>query len=151
MSDKGKVKSKGDEKKVGKVPEGTVAEITEWVGDDPRRAKKALKEENKSDSPRSTLVEALEKLIPAKEEDEEQPEANQDLPEEEPEAAEDEDLGEDEPVEDAEETEPMTPEEATAEYDEDLDDAEDDTTGHENEVGEGEEEDEDKEEVQKDG
>ena len=26
---------KGDEKKVGKVPEGTVAEVTEWVGDDP--------------------------------------------------------------------------------------------------------------------
>lgn len=45
------------------VPDGTVDEVNEWVGDDAGRARKALAAEKKSDDPRVTLVESLEKVI----------------------------------------------------------------------------------------
>lgn len=45
-----------------KVPEGTVPEVVEEVGDDPELAKATLEAEKESDSPRSTLVEKLEKV-----------------------------------------------------------------------------------------
>jgi len=44
------------------VPDGTAAEVLEWVGDDPDRAAAALKAEGERDKPRTTLVSALEKL-----------------------------------------------------------------------------------------
>ena len=43
------------------VPEGTAAEILEWVGDDPQRARAALEAEQASSSPRVTLVATLER------------------------------------------------------------------------------------------
>jgi len=45
------------------LPEGTTAEILEWVGDNPTRARKALAAERKTDDPRVTLVEPLQKII----------------------------------------------------------------------------------------
>lgn len=46
-------------------PDGTVADVQAWVGDDPRRAEAALKAEQKRDTPRSTLVGALEQQTSA--------------------------------------------------------------------------------------
>jgi hypothetical protein len=40
----------------GEVPDGTVDEVKEWVGDDPDRAQQALDAENAKASPRSSLV-----------------------------------------------------------------------------------------------
>ena len=44
------------------VPDGSVSVVTEWVGDDPERAKQALRVERQKDNPRVTLVEALERV-----------------------------------------------------------------------------------------
>lgn len=45
------------------VPEGSIKEVTAWVGDDKDRAQAALDEENKKDNPRKSLVEKLEDII----------------------------------------------------------------------------------------
>ncbi len=50
------------------VPEGTVATVLGWVGDDRERAVRALEVENAADRPRSTLVGALEALATEPEE-----------------------------------------------------------------------------------
>jgi hypothetical protein len=44
------------------VPDGTAAEVLEWVADDPQRAGAALVAETARERPRSTLVAHLEKL-----------------------------------------------------------------------------------------
>jgi hypothetical protein len=46
-----------------KVPEGTTQEVLDWVDNEPSKARKALAEEKKSDDPRVTLTEPLEKII----------------------------------------------------------------------------------------
>lgn len=51
-----------EEESGDEVPDGTVDEVKEWVGDDPEKAQKALDAENESDTPRSTLVDHLEGL-----------------------------------------------------------------------------------------
>jgi hypothetical protein len=43
------------------VPDGTVQDVKDWVGDDPDRAQAALAAENEKDEPRVTLVDWLEK------------------------------------------------------------------------------------------
>lgn len=45
------------------VPEGTIEEISQWVGEDPARAQRALDAERERAQPRSTLVAALDKLV----------------------------------------------------------------------------------------
>ncbi len=45
------------------VPEGTVDEILDWVGDDSEKAQKALDAENEKSNPRKTLVSALEDAL----------------------------------------------------------------------------------------
>jgi hypothetical protein len=45
------------------VPDGTIAEVLDWVGDDSDRAVAALEAEEARDQPRSTLVAALEKVV----------------------------------------------------------------------------------------
>lgn len=45
------------------VPDGTAAQILEWVGDDPGRAERALAAESARDRPRTVLTAALEKLV----------------------------------------------------------------------------------------
>jgi hypothetical protein len=45
---------------VAGVPEGTIKEIQNWVGDDKSRAEEALAVENEKEKPRSSLVEWLE-------------------------------------------------------------------------------------------
>ena len=47
----------------GGVPDGTIAEVMEWVGDDPVRAQQALDVENAAETPRSTLISQLEAII----------------------------------------------------------------------------------------
>jgi hypothetical protein len=48
------------------VPDGTIAQVQEWVGDDRDRAALALTaEQAKGDGARSTLVAALDKLLTA--------------------------------------------------------------------------------------
>lgn len=42
------------------VPEGTITEVLDWVGDDPERARAALDAEYASSNPRSTLITQLE-------------------------------------------------------------------------------------------
>lgn len=49
----------------GQPPDGTVEDVKQWVGDDPRRAEAALKAEQKRDAPRSTLIGALEQQTSA--------------------------------------------------------------------------------------
>lgn len=49
------------------VPTGSIAAIEKWVGEDKDRAAHALAAEQASDSPRSTLVDALNKLIGSEE------------------------------------------------------------------------------------
>lgn len=44
------------------VPEGSIAAVLEWVGDDADKAARALDAELAKDAPRSTLVAALEKF-----------------------------------------------------------------------------------------
>lgn len=44
------------------VPDGTVHEILDWVGDDPARAQAALEAEQAKDTPRISLVEPLQAL-----------------------------------------------------------------------------------------
>jgi hypothetical protein len=41
------------------VPDGSISEILDWVGDDPDRAALALEAELDKESPRSTLVDKL--------------------------------------------------------------------------------------------
>ena len=53
-----------------KVPEGSVDELTEWVGDDKDRAEKALEAENAKDHPRVTAIEAFESVLTEPEADE---------------------------------------------------------------------------------
>lgn len=49
---------------VDDVPDGTVPEVLEWVGDDQARASAALlAEQRRHDPPRKTLVEPLEDLV----------------------------------------------------------------------------------------
>lgn len=45
------------------VPDGSVAEVLGWVGDDPHRAVVALAAERERDSQRATLVGPLEALV----------------------------------------------------------------------------------------
>lgn len=45
------------------VTELTVDAALDWVGEDKRRARSALKAEQKQETPRTTLVEALEKIL----------------------------------------------------------------------------------------
>lgn len=45
------------------VPDGTVADVLEWVGQDRERAERALAVEEAQDSPRTTLTEPLERLL----------------------------------------------------------------------------------------
>lgn len=45
------------------TPTGTSKELVDWVGDDPERAQRILDQENASDKPRKTVVEAMEKLL----------------------------------------------------------------------------------------
>lgn len=45
------------------VPEGSIAKVLDWVGDDPDRAQEALDVERESDNPRSTLVAQLEDIV----------------------------------------------------------------------------------------
>lgn len=49
------------------VPAGSIAAIERWVGDDADRAKQALEAEQAAENPRSTLVDALTKLIGSEE------------------------------------------------------------------------------------
>lgn len=46
-------------------PEGTVAEVTEWVGGDPARARAALAAEGQRDNPRTTLTDSLQRVASA--------------------------------------------------------------------------------------
>lgn len=45
------------------VPQGTVAELLEWVDDDPERAQAALDAELETDQPRTTLLHELQDII----------------------------------------------------------------------------------------
>ena len=45
------------------VPEGTITEVLEWVGQDEARAKKAIHVEERRDPPRITLLESLNRVI----------------------------------------------------------------------------------------
>ena len=45
------------------VPEGSIADVREWVGYDPERAKAALVREHAADRPRTGLLEALERIV----------------------------------------------------------------------------------------
>ncbi|MFG3709206.1 hypothetical protein ACGF7U_31370 [Micromonospora sp. NPDC047670] len=47
------------------VPDGSLDVVLQWVGGDPQRAQAALDAENDREKPRSTLVEALERLTKA--------------------------------------------------------------------------------------
>lgn len=47
----------------GEVPDGTVAAVLDWVGDDSDRAVAAIEAEEARDQPRTTLVAALEKVV----------------------------------------------------------------------------------------
>jgi len=49
------------------VPLGPVAYVLDWVGDDPARARAALDAEERSESPRTTLVERLRQIVDDKE------------------------------------------------------------------------------------
>lgn len=44
------------------VPDGTVQQVLDWVGEDQAKAVKALEVEQAAERPRSTLVDALQKL-----------------------------------------------------------------------------------------
>lgn len=46
-------------------PDGTVAEVTEWVAGDPGRARAALAAEERRDNPRSTLTDSLQRTASA--------------------------------------------------------------------------------------
>jgi hypothetical protein len=52
---------------VDDVPTGSVAEVTEWVGDDPDRATQALTAETGRDHPRKSLVEHLASITSTEE------------------------------------------------------------------------------------
>lgn len=45
------------------VPDGTVAQVLEWVGYDPDRAKAALVSEHAKREPRKTLIDAVEGIV----------------------------------------------------------------------------------------
>lgn len=47
------------------VPDGTIAEVLDWVGDDLDRARVALDAEQAAKKPRTTLVGALTELLDA--------------------------------------------------------------------------------------
>lgn len=45
-----------------RIPDGTIEEIVDWVGDDPQRAFLALNAEQTKEAPRATLVQGLSVL-----------------------------------------------------------------------------------------
>jgi hypothetical protein len=45
------------------VPGGTVSDVVRWVGSDASRAQRALDRENAQADPRTSLVDALEKIV----------------------------------------------------------------------------------------
>lgn len=45
------------------VPEGSISEVTGWVGNDWVRAERALAKEREADTPRKSLISLLEKTI----------------------------------------------------------------------------------------
>lgn len=47
----------------GDVPDGTISDVLEWVGDDIDRAVDALTVEQAADNPRSTLIASLSDII----------------------------------------------------------------------------------------
>lgn len=47
------------------VPQGAIAVVMDWVGDDPDRAQRALEAEEAGERPRSTLVDQLKQLLSA--------------------------------------------------------------------------------------
>lgn len=51
----------GDDSNV--VPEGTVKEVLEWVGEDKDRAQAALDAENATDEPRKSLIKELGEVL----------------------------------------------------------------------------------------
>lgn len=55
--------AKADDVDESKVPEGSVDELVEWVGDDKDRAEKALEAENAKEHPRVTAIEAFEAVL----------------------------------------------------------------------------------------
>lgn len=59
-----------DPKNPDAVPVGTIPEVLTWVGDDKKKAQKALDAENENEKPRKGLVEELEAKL-ADENDEE--------------------------------------------------------------------------------
>lgn len=68
------------------VPEGTITEVLDWVGDDPERARAALDAEYASSNPRSTLITQLEaKEAPETEADAEAEDGDDTEPEADPE------------------------------------------------------------------
>ena len=48
---------------VGSVPDGSVQDVLDWVGDDPERARAALEIENQRQSPRKSLLVQLNEKI----------------------------------------------------------------------------------------
>jgi len=62
----------GDDGQNDEVPAGSVAELTEWVGEDAGRAARALEaEQSKGEKARSSLVAHLTKLLDAEQSDDE--------------------------------------------------------------------------------
>lgn len=55
----------GDEPPAELDIDGVAKDVLAWVGDDPDRADEALEAEQAKDSPRSTLVKALQKIADA--------------------------------------------------------------------------------------
>jgi len=47
------------------VPDGTIKEVLDWVGDDKDRAKAAVDAESNTDDPRPSLIKKLEKVLEA--------------------------------------------------------------------------------------
>lgn len=51
--------------KTGPVPQGAIAVVMDWVGEDKDRAQRALEAEEAAERPRSTLVDQLKQLLAA--------------------------------------------------------------------------------------
>lgn len=53
----------GPRPSVDELPDGTIAEVMRWVGDDPVRAAAALDRERSSTAPRTTLIARLSSVV----------------------------------------------------------------------------------------
>lgn len=60
---KSESQSDSEQTRSNEPPKGTSEEVVAWVGNDPSKARKALAAERKDESPRTSVIEPLQRIV----------------------------------------------------------------------------------------